>query len=82
MTPLDQAAVDRVRDALEDLMRCRPEDWPELLPGIAGGVCRLNPLMMDLLADAAVQVAATAHQLALEAEDDADSGGDNHADLS
>ena len=81
MTPLDQAAVDRVRDALEDFMRCRPEDWPELLPGIAGGVCRLNPLAMDLLADAAVQIAATAHRLALEAADEADSGGDNRTDL-
>lgn len=61
----------RVRDALEDLMRCHPDDWPELLPGIAGGLCGLDPFQMNLLADAAVQVAGTAHRLAQErAEED------------
>ena len=64
MSQIDDAAIMRVRDALEDLMRCRPDDWPELLPGIAGGVCGLNPVLMDLLADATVQAAGTAHRLA------------------
>ena len=71
MSRIDDAAIMRVRDALEDLIRCRPDDWPELLPGIDGGVCGLNPFLMDLLADAAVQVAGTAHRLAQEcAEED------------
>lgn len=74
MSQLDEAAISRVRDSLEDLMRCRPEDWPELLPGIAGGVCGLNPYLMDLLADSAVQFAQMAHRLALEADEELEDG--------
>ena len=45
---------------LSKISCCHPEDWPEILPGIAGAVCGLHPMQMDLLADAAVQVAVTA----------------------
>lgn len=72
LTPLDEAAVCRVRDALTDLMRCRPDDWAELVPVIAGEICALSPWSMNLLADASVQIAITAHRLAVEADDELD----------
>ena len=70
LSPLDSASVNRVRDAITDLMRCRPEDWPELLPGIAATACNLDPWCMDLMADTAVHLAATASRLAVEAEEE------------
>lgn len=70
MTALDP--VEQTRAALLALKAPDPDGWPESLVRLAGVVAGLDPGPMDLLADAAVQMAATAHQLAHEqAADDA-----------
>ena len=64
LSPMDVSAVVHVHEALTDLMRCRSEDWSELLPSIASEACAHACGSMDLLADAAVQAAAAAHRRA------------------
>jgi len=67
---LDDDARAHLRDAIVNLIRCEPERWPEILAEQAGAACHLSPGALNLLADAAVQVAATAHRLTQEMEDD------------
>lgn len=62
--------VDDLRRALEALKQSDPEGWPESLVSMAGAVAELDPGALDLLADAAVQMAGTAHRLAQEAAED------------
>jgi hypothetical protein len=66
MSQLDRAAVKRLRSALVDLIRCRPDDWPDLLSGIAGSACDLNLPSLMRMADATAGIAATAKRLAEE----------------
>lgn len=66
----DDSARESLRQAIVDLIRCRPEDWPEIVANQAGVACGLNTWALDLLADASVQVAATAHQFQNEADAD------------
>lgn len=63
---IDDGARDPLREAIVDLIRCEPERWPELLATQAGAACHLDVGALNLLADAAVQVAATVHTLRLE----------------
>lgn len=54
---------ERLREGITDLMRCRPDDWPEILAAQAGAACFMDPWPLDLLADAADQIATTARIL-------------------
>lgn len=67
---LDQAARSALLQAIEDLMRVEPDRWPEIVAQLSGAACHLNPGQLSLLADAATQVAATAHQLQQEAQEE------------
>jgi len=65
---ISHAARDQVRNAIVDLMRCEPERWPEMVAAEAAAACVMKPGPLTLLADAAVQFAATAHWLQQESE--------------
>ena len=69
----DQVA-QQVKAALAELQRVDPEGWPETLVSITAGSCALDVGSLNLLADAATQAAAEAHQLEMERieEDDTD----------
>ena len=68
MLPRDP--VDDLRRAMEALKRSDPEGWPESVAIVAGAVAGLDSGLLDLLADASVQVAATAHRLAQDSADE------------
>lgn len=61
-----QDPVEQMRAALLALKSSDPDGWPESLVRLAGIVADLDPRPLELLADAAVQMAATAHQMANE----------------
>lgn len=65
-----QDPVEQMRSALLALKASDPDGWPESLVRLAGIVANLDPRHLDLLADAAVQMAATAHQMATERAED------------
>ena len=66
----DDSIRDLIRETIIDLIRCRPDDWPEILAAQAGAACGMNIPALNLLADASVQVAATAHRLAMEGHEE------------
>lgn len=68
-TPCDAgllAARERTVQAVRALMAADPEGWPEHLAHVAGAACGLHCESMDLLVDAANQVAGMAHRLEAE----------------
>ncbi len=70
MTMLPGDPVDDLRRAMEALKLSDPDGWPESVAMVAGAVAGLDSGLLDLLADASVQVAATAHRMAQEAADE------------
>lgn len=66
------AARERTLQAIKVLMEADPEGWPEHLAEVAGAACGLQCWSMDLLADAATQVAGMAHRLEGERRDEED----------
>ena len=70
MEPLREGGA--VREALADLMTVYPERWPEVLAGLAGGVCQMDVGALNLLADAAVEVAGMAHRMTQELDEERD----------
>ena len=66
------AARERTLQAIKALMEADPEGWPEHLAHVAGAACGLHCWSMDLLADAATQVAGMAHRLEAERRDEED----------
>lgn len=56
------ATRERALYAIRALMESDPDGWPEHLASVAGIACGQNCENLDLLADAAVQVAARAHK--------------------
>ena len=66
------AARERTMQAIKVLMEADPEGWPEHLAEVAGAACALQCWSMDLLADAATQVAGMAHRLETERRDEQD----------
>jgi hypothetical protein len=70
VTMLPSDPIDDLRRAMMALKRANPEGWPESVATVAGAVAGLDTVQLDLLADSAVQVAATAHLLAQDADDE------------
>ncbi len=72
---LEDSARDRLRVAIEDLMRTNPEDWTKLVASQAAAACIMNPEQLDDLVRSAMQLATMAHKMRQELEDeDGESG--------
>ena len=60
---------------MEQLRDTDPEGWPETVAKLVGVVGGMDTTTMDLMCDATTQVAAIAHQLSREQEDEEGDGG-------
>ena len=64
------AAKEHALHAIKVLIEADPDGWPEHLAHAAGAACGLQCGSLDLLADAATQIAGMAHRLEAERRDE------------